>query len=207
MKSFSRVVVAFGLCVLASGCALASKSDVLDIRYFTPYAQKTRLSSASPAAAKEMPALRLGRVTSGTHLRTRMVHRTAAGEVTFDEQRRWTERPEVFVRQELERELFEERGFRRELTTGAPTLDVEVLAFEELKLRGGSAARVQLRMVLHDDEKVMSEETLTVDRPVGGRGAVEDLVTATSDALDASASAIADRITAKLAPPPAADSP
>lgn len=190
-------------------CALTSKSEALDVRWFTPEAGRAHLTGApaSPEAIPVRPALRLGRVTSGSHLREKMVRRTSAGEVEFDDAHRWTEKPEVFVRRELERELFEERGFRREIMSAAPVLDVEVLAFEELQIPNAPAARVSLRMVLQDGERVLDEETLTVDRVVGGRHRVEDVVAATSEALDGAAAAIADRIAARLAPPKAPDSP
>ncbi len=213
MKSLGWYAVMGALVLATPGCALTSKSDALEIRYFTPQSVKTRLSS-SPAPGmpttgegRPMPALRLGRVTAGSHLRDKMVRRSASGEVTFADERRWTEKPDAFVRRALERELFEDRGYGRELTGTAPTLDVEVLAFEEVKGPRGSVARVEVRVVLHDGEKVLAEETMTVDRPVGGSGAVEDVVTATAEALDATARGIADRVAGRLAPPRRSDTP
>lgn len=211
MKSLGWFVVVGAVVLGLPGCALTSKSDALEIRYFTPQSVKTRLSSAPALPAtgegQPMPALRLGHVTAGSHLRDKMVKRSASGEVTFADERRWTEKPDAFVRRALERELFEDRGYKRELTGGAPILDVEVLAFEEVKAPKGSVARVEVRVVLHDGEKVVAEETMTVDRPVGGSGAVEDVVTATAEALDATARGIADRVAGRLAPPKRNDSP
>jgi hypothetical protein len=119
------------------GCALTSKANVVDIRYFSPEQVKPRLTSADdpPALALAAPNasldLRLGRVSSGPNLRERIAFRNAAYELGYYESWRWTERPEAFVRRELGRKLFEEHGLHRVFAGTAPTLDVEVIAFDE----------------------------------------------------------------------------
>ena len=130
--------------------------------------------------------MRLGRVTSGSNLRERIAFRDDAFELGYYEDRRWTERPETFVRRELGRTLFEDRGFKRALSGDAPTLDVEVIAFDELKLATGHGVRVQLKVMLMGDHDMIAEETLTVDRPVaGGKNAkFEDVVVAMASALE-----------------------
>lgn len=196
-----RVLVAFTLALAGPGCALASKGEALDVRWYTPEgaSRVPRLTSAR-APATTAP-LRLGRVTSGSHLRERMLRRSSSGEVTFDERHRWTERPEVYVRRALERTLFEERGMRREIASGAPTLEVEVLAFEEVVTRDGRTARIAVRTTLHDGERVLLEETRSVSRPVSGADAPA-LVRATAEALDELASTVATSAASSLAPPP-----
>lgn len=189
-----------------TGCALTSKSEPLDVRYFTPEKVKTQLTSSAerPAAAEAMQ-IELGRITSGSHLRERMVFRDASWEVGYYDDRRWTERPESFVRREIGRTLFEERGFRRSIGAAtAATLEIELLAFEEVRAKPAHFARVQLRMILHDGRDVLHEETITVDKPLpNGESSTDAVVAATADALDAASAAVADRTQRVLASRPA----
>jgi cholesterol transport system auxiliary component len=222
-RSFA-VWLALSLLLAAGGsaCALTSKGEALTIRYFTPEHAPVRLTGAtvsrSPAAqgapsrqgASRGTPLRLGRITSGSDLRERIVHRESGAEVGFYDDRRWTERPQTYVRRALSRTLFEERGFDRVISGAAPTLDVEVLAFEELELPAGHVARIRLRVVLHDDTRALLEETLTVDRPAAGGGtaafasAMGDALVALSERV---ASDVAARVATATAAPPACAPP
>jgi ABC-type uncharacterized transport system auxiliary subunit len=186
----------------ATGCALTSKSELVAVRYFTPEHDKPRLTSAG-AGDRPSPALALGAVTSGSNLRERIAYRDGAHEIGYYEDQRWTERPETYVRRELGRTLFEERGFERTVEGGAPELDVEVLAFDELRLANGArAARVQLKLLLWRGQDVLVEETLTVDRPVAARQPrIEDFVAAMAAALDDAAEQVAQRVAQALAAP------
>ncbi|MBX3208891.1 MAG: membrane integrity-associated transporter subunit PqiC [Labilithrix sp.] len=182
------------LVAMLSGCALTSKGDALAVRWFDPETPRTRLTSAAEGAPAHGPqrAVELGRVTSGGNLRERIAYRDDAYEVGYYDDKRWTERPEVYVRRALSRAMFEDRGMRRALGGPAPVLEVEVLAFEEL--RGESrAARIQLRVVLHDDRDALLERTILVDRPVrAGAKGFEGLVEAMAEALDAAGEEVAN---------------
>jgi cholesterol transport system auxiliary component len=176
-----------------SGCALTSKADALSVRYFTPEQTKPRITSAPSdgAAPRNGIALELGRVSSGVHLRDKIAYRDAAFEVGYYEDKRWTERPEIFVRRELSRTLYEEHGLRRALAGQAPILEVEVVAFEEVRLPT-LAARIQLRIIVHDDRTTILEKTITVDRPLpAGSSGIDGLVQAMAQALDAAAEEVA----------------
>jgi len=185
-----------------SGCALTSKADVVNIRYFSPEVVRPRLTGADAAPAPTSPndavEVRLGRVSSGPNLRERIAYRDAAYELGYYEDWRWTERPETFVRRELGRSLFESHGFRRVLGGAAPTLEVEVIAFDDLRLSTGRAARVQLKVILFEDTGVVLEETITVDRPVAGdKPRIEEVVAAMAQALDAASEQVAVRVGAE----------
>ncbi len=200
---------AVGLCVATavfgtSACALTSKADLVEIRYFSPEQVRPHINRADATTEKAAPPpgsaangaieLRLGRVSSGSNLRERIAFRDAAYELGYYEDWRWTERPETFVRRELGRALFEEHGLQRVLSGSAPTLEVEVIAFDDLRLQTGRAARVQLKVILFEDRGVIYEETVTVDRPVAGsKPKIEDVVAAMASALEAAA----DEITVK----------
>ncbi|MBX3259319.1 MAG: membrane integrity-associated transporter subunit PqiC [Labilithrix sp.] len=183
-----------------AGCALTSKGDVLAVRWFDPETSRPRLTSAAAgAAAGAGRAVELGRVTSGPSLRERIAYRDDAYEVGYYDDKRWTERPEVYVRRALARALFEDRGMRRALGGPAPVLEVEVLAFEELRGRA-PAARIRLRVVLHDDRDALLERTFTVDRPVrAGAQGFEGIVEAMGRALDAAGEEIAGATARALA--------
>lgn len=171
--------------LLATGCALTSKATVVPIRYFTPEASTAAVSSAA-ARAPSTFELRLGRVTSGAHLRDRIAYRNADHELGYYEDRRWTERPEIYAQRGLARSLFEEGPFMRSvLSSSAPTLEVDVIAFEEVKLPSSHAARIKVRIVIADERAVLLEETLTAERPVTDTKEFEGVVDAMEQALDA----------------------
>lgn len=195
----------------SAGCALTSKADVVNIRYFSPEIVKPKLTAADASAggAATVPAapgrndaleVRLGRVSSGSNLRERIAFRDAAYELGYYEDSRWTERPETFVRRELGRTLYEEHGLRRVFGGAAATLDVEVIAFDDLRLSTGRAARVQLKVILSDLGGVVYEDTLTVDQPVtAAKPKIEDMVAAMAGALDAAAEQVTTKVEQALA--------
>ena len=183
--------------VLVSGCALTKKGTPVFVRYFTPEHPPAEGTTSSPATG---PEVRLGRVTSGSDLGERIVHGDGAYEVGFYDSRRWTEIPEKYVRSALERALFDEGGFRRSVGGNAPTLNVEVLSFMEVKNAQTHLARVALRGMLSTDHELFAE-TFAVDQPVDGIR-FEDVVAATSHALDSACQQIAIRVGAALAKPP-----
>ncbi len=181
----------------SSACALLSKANLVDIRYFSPERVEARVDNAAPMAASQQGdlRLRLGRVSSSSSLRERIAYRNAAYERGYYEELRWTDRPEIYVRRTLGRSLFEVHGMHRVLTGPAPTLETEVLAFDDMRLSTGRAVRIQLRVVLFDDASVIFENTVTVDRPVAGdKPTIEDVVAAMADALDTVADTVSLRV-------------
>jgi cholesterol transport system auxiliary component len=196
----AAIVVASLALIGSTACALTSKAEALTVRYYDPESvAPVRLTSAGAPTA---PQIEIGRVSSGVNLREKIAYRTTAFEVGFYDDRRWTERPEVYVRRALARTLFEEHGFTRALAGQAPTLDVEVVAFEELRggaRSAGDVARVRLRVVLHDDRDALLEKTITVDRPVARGGEhFEAFARAMAEAMDAATHAIAQDILGRL---------
>ena len=89
----------------------------------------------------------------------------------------------------------------------APTLEVEVIAFDDLRLQSGRAVRVELKVILHDDDGVMIEDTLTMERPVpGDKPQIEDVIGALAGALDVAVDQVALRVQKALAARGAASS-
>ena len=175
--------------VPVSGCALTEKGDALAIRWYTPEAAKATLTSATSGGpvADNAPQVELGRVYSGINLREKIAYRNNAFEEGFYEDKRWTERPDVYVRRELARALYEEHGFRRALAAQAPALEVEVVQFEEvIGPNGQHSARVVLKAVVHDEAQSLIEKTYSVERPVDANAkSFAGVVQAMSLALDA----------------------
>jgi cholesterol transport system auxiliary component len=190
----ATLLLVIGLVAL-SGCALLGKNDPHVPRYFTPE------YDGDPPTARQRAdlQLRLGRVEGWSHLRERMAVRNSARELFYDEDRRWTERPEIYLRRALSRALFEERGMVESLSGRAVTLDVELIAFEEMEQP--HQGHMQALLVLRDDRIGLLEETITVDEPVAKTseaGQARAVVDALSQALQAGVTRIADRVVGKL---------
>lgn len=204
----NRFLLAVLACALfgGSGCALTSKAAVVQTRYFSPETGPARVtaseasdtsdtSSPSAPAPAEAIAVRLGRVYSGQNLRERIVYRDHAYERGYYEDERWTEWPEAYVRRALGRAFYESHRFKRAIGGTAPTVEVEVIAFDDLRLHSGRAARVELQLIVFEGSEVLGEDTVTVDSPVAvGQPGIENVVAAMSNALDRAVEQIAARV-------------
>lgn len=199
-SSRARAALTLGSSLLGAmtlSCALTSKADPLSPRFFTPTSASGAGGPArEPSSVRE---LRLGRVDSAAHLEERIAYRVSDTELGYYEDRRWTEPPEQYLRRALEGELFEKRRLRRMVSGSAPTLDVELVSFEELR-HGTPRARLGLRFSLRDEQGALLERALVVERPLGetqGDGGSE-LAAAMARALDQAVSDVADQIIQKL---------
>jgi cholesterol transport system auxiliary component len=132
------------------------------------------------------------------NLETRIAFGDGAYQGGYYERRRWTERPELYVRRALERTICQEQGFRcNPDDADAPTLDIEVLKFQELKAAGSHQGVVALRIVL-STKKVLVDDTVQVVVPVHG-DRFDDVVAAIAVALDAASGDVARRVRTALA--------
>jgi cholesterol transport system auxiliary component len=171
-------------------------------RYFSPETGATATRHATVhAGGPEAQRLRLGNVSGASQLRERMVFRDSAYELAYYPDRRWTERPEAYLRRALARSLFEEHGLARVGSGYAPTLDAELVAFEEVR-SPERRARVQVIMTLDDDRAGSEEVTISVERPIRAASAGDDaaaVVEALSLALEACVAQIAARVVHSVA--------
>ncbi|MEE8469631.1 MAG: ABC-type transport auxiliary lipoprotein family protein [Planctomycetota bacterium] len=157
-------VVLLALASLPACLSGLGPGDPQPIRYFSAAAP----GGSIPARMQNAPVLRLRRVTSGSHLRERMVWRVSDVEYGFYENSRWTEMPVAWLEQALARELFEVRGLRRTELSSAPTLDVHLAAFEEVLYPAHQArVAVVVRLVGASGENLL-ERTLERTEPVDG---------------------------------------
>ncbi|MCK9462462.1 MAG: PqiC family protein [Proteobacteria bacterium] len=180
---------------LPSCGALSAAKAPGDARFFS----MERAPSQAVAAPAEVPGgtgdplkLRLGRVTGAPHLEERVVYRDSAHEIGYYREVRWSEPPELFLKRQLARVLFEDRGIRHVMGGAERTLLVKLTALDEI-LAPQHLARAQVVVKLHDEHVVLWEKTLTVDRPVAVRSD-GDLAIATIEALGEAMQAIVDRI-------------
>jgi cholesterol transport system auxiliary component len=202
----TAAALALALLLPLPGCALTSKADPLPIRYFTPTWQEAA-RAAGPASA-EGPRLRLGRVSSSSHLRSRIVYRPSAVEVAMYEDRRWTEKPEEYVRRALAQALFEKRAMVQAVSGVGPELEVELLAFDEVHKQSGRAARVTLHYAVQDGRTVLESESMTVEVDVRGDPAdPENMAASMGTALHRISEQIASRVASRLKAGGAGDAP
>jgi cholesterol transport system auxiliary component len=187
-----------------AGCALLSKSERMTPRYFSPSSELARAGSPknAPRAALE---LRLGAIDSAAHLEERIAYRLSDSELGYYDDRRWTEPPEEYLRRALGHELFETRGLSRVVAGAAPTLDVELVSFEQIR-HGTPRARVALRFSLRDDRRALLERALVVEQSLSGEAAESDaepLALALSSALSQAVTQLADLTVERLEAAPA----
>jgi uncharacterized lipoprotein YmbA len=178
------------------GCALTSKGAALAPRYFSP---ELRQEGPPRAKAKGGIELRLGRIQAAAHLEQRLAYRSNESELGYYDSWRWTEPPEAYLVRALSQQLFEQRGFVHVVSGAAPTLDVELSSFEEV--RSGARARVELRLSLRDERLSLLERTLRVERAIAP-GTPEDaplrLTRALSAALEEAVGKVAALVTSEL---------
>lgn len=197
MKRVRLVVLAclaFGL----GGCALFSKGEVKTRRYFSPDLPAATLVDAPAGSALE---LRLGRVTASAYIAERIMFRESDHEVGFYDDRLWTEKPEAYLRRALSRVLFEEQGLRRVVRGAAPTLEVELISFEEV-MAPVHLGRVKLAFSLSDERIVSIQQTLSVERPIAASTPVAEpsaVAQAMGEALREAVYGISGRVVSDLA--------
>ena len=75
-----------------------------------------------------------------------------------------------------------------------------MIAFDDLRLKTGRAARVELNAILYEGNGVIFEETLTIGRLVRGeKPKIEDVIAATATALHVAADQVSLRLQKALA--------
>ncbi len=188
-------VVAIAGTVGSAGCALLSRGASVDVRWYTPELTRGHAGSAELQGGCE---LHLGRVAAGADLGLRIAYGDGLYQVGYYEGLRWTERPEQYVRRALGRGLFEEGPFHRSMFGAAPTLDVEVVEFQEVRAPATHAARVSLRFALSSD-RVLVERTVVVSEPFPGEP-FDAFVAAMSVALETAVNEVVRDVGVACAP-------
>jgi ABC-type uncharacterized transport system auxiliary subunit len=76
----------------------------------------------------------------------------------------------------------------------APTLDVDVISFEEIKTKTKHAVRIELGLRLSNDHAVLFEGQRTVEKPVSGGKKFEAVAAAMASALDEATEQVAQAV-------------
>lgn len=190
------LALGIGLVLALGGCALTSKSAPVRPRYLTPVLARSGEQPTRGAGRQ----LRLYRIRSAAHLKQKIVVQRSPYEVGFYEERRWVEQPDELVARAISRALFEERGLRRVVTGTAPTLELDLVHFEEVR---GADRRVRIgfTVLLYDDGVSLLEETMVVEKVVGESEELdewEQFAKVAGEALREVVDRAADRIVARL---------
>jgi cholesterol transport system auxiliary component len=203
--SRARHLVTYVLVLGSCSCALTGKADALYPRFFSPEIDVA--AAAAPARVGPPLALRLGRVEAVSYVEERFAYRVEPSELSYYEDRRWTEPPERYLRRALERELYQQRGIVRTVSGPGATLDVELTAFEELR-SAPRRVRLVLNFSLHDDRQSQLERRVVVERPLPtttGNASAQDVTGALALALSAAVLDVSDQVTRELHAPAAAE--
>lgn len=199
MRSLCLAVGAWTL----AGCALTDKAPPVEIRYFSPEHYDVSTSVETVQDALDIPdplCLRLGKVTSSAHLRSRIAYRTSGYELGTYDTLRWTENPEEFVRRAIERSLFEQGSLSRVDTPSAPTLDVELVLFDELRSGKERAGQIAIRYSLWANRRVLAAGVISLEKPATATD-ITGVVSALSLALQEASDRLAEAVTQQLSLP------
>jgi cholesterol transport system auxiliary component len=180
--------------LLLCGCALFTRSPPLDIRRFSPERPRPPVEQRPEP---KVATLKLGQVTANAELGRRILRRTSEVELDRYDELWWTETPDAFVRRSLSRALFDERPLQEGVSGPGPSLEVEVLAFEE---SAPGVGRVQLRYRLIDNRAVLDRGEVVRERQASGKDFSATAV-AIGEAMDSATAEIADAVLHALAPP------
>ncbi len=184
----------FSIGLLAlSACALTSKAEPRELRFFAP-----ELAEVTPAVGEPCARVRLDRVTAGSELRLAIERRVSNVELEPYETLRWIEAPDAYARRAVARALFA-RPLAEAITGPSLVLDIDVTAFEELAHAGHHAGVVALHYELRDDREVIARGDVRDERPAAD-ASIEAVVRAIGEALIASGDDLAGRIVAAACP-------
>jgi cholesterol transport system auxiliary component len=185
----------------SASCALTGKADALYPRFFSPEIDVA--AAEAPTRVGPPLSLRLGQVEAVSYVEERFAYRVEPSELSYYEDRRWTEPPERYLRRALERELFQRRGVVRTVSGPGATLDVELTAFEELR-SAPRRVRLVLSFSLHDDRQSQLERRVMVERPLPASAAnasAQEVTAALALALSAAVLDVSDQVTRELRAP------
>lgn len=181
--------------VFLSGCLF---HDTPPTRYYAPL---SGLASNDDPRVDPPPAaqpVRLRRVRAASYLTEQIVWRSSDVESGLYEQRRWTEFPSRYLERAMVTALNRTPGIRRvESDPHVPTLDVELLSFEEV-LAPAHEADVEVAAVLRaPNHEVVFDRVFSARRPISdptGAGAARAIGAALDDVVQQVAAQVAAQV-------------
>ncbi len=198
----TRALLAFAATFALPGCGLLSSAPPVEVRWFSPESLETpaRRVPADPGTGK----LALGRVTSSALLRNHIVFRRSSVELGTYDDLEWSDYPEAYVRHALLHALYETNRFAEASGPGVPTLDVDVIGFEEVRRGASRSGRVQMAYELRDGDTLLSSGVITAERAAAAGTDIGNVVHAIASALVDATTRLADAAHDTLATPPSA---
>jgi uncharacterized lipoprotein YmbA len=184
---------------VSSGCALLGKGKPLAVRYFDLDANE----AYHPNARAQSARLRLGSVSAVRAIDRRFASREGAHELSYHEAWRFTDQPEKFLARDLGHNLFERAGVTRVVSGLAPTLEVQLTAFEQRP--DAHKVHVAALAVMHDDRVQLWQREFEGELPIGEGESAEAIAEALSKALAQVAARVTEETLAALAEQPAAE--
>jgi len=182
----------------ALGCSLLSSSPPVNVRWFSP--ESFDGAAVRPAANPGAARLALGHVTSSALLRNHIVYRRSNVELGTYDDLEWSDYPEEYVRRALIHALFETNRFAEASGPGVPTLDVDLIGFEEVRRGASRSGRVQMGYELRDGDTLLSSGMVTTERPAAAGTDIGHVVRAIASALDEATTQLAETAHVSLAP-------
>src|SRR5262245_61667116 len=182
------------LAVVLAGCLFR---DPTESRFFRPEAATLHGGDVEPRSESSV-AIRLRPVRGTPFLRERIVWRQSEVEYGFYEERRWSELPASYVQRALETALRQTPGLRLTDDLRAPTLQVDLVAFEEV-LTPMHVAAVSLQVSLRDRDRRLLDRIFTAESPIASDAPSETAI-AMGRALDDVVVRVATAVHAALRP-------
>lgn len=149
--------------VVFAGCVFR---DPPPPRYFAPPSALTAADDPPATPARPTITVRLRRLHAANYLGQQITWRVSDVERGLYEQRRWTEFPSRYVERAMVQALDRTPGVRRVESGHVPTLDLDLIAFDEI-LAPAHEADVEVVAALRDpDQAAVFDRAFTARRSI-----------------------------------------
>lgn len=186
------------LALVLSSCVF---HDAPAPRYYSPPTELGAVEDPPATHAVAGRVVRLRRVRGAAYLGEQIVWRTSDVERGLYEQRRWTEFPSRYLERSMARAL-DRSGVRRVAGGRVPTLDLELVSFDEV-LAPTHEADVEVLVLLRgSDQETIFDRSFSARRPITG-AEPSAVARAMGAALDDVVAQIAAQVAAQVPVPPA----
>lgn len=177
--------------VVVSGCVF---HDAPPPRYFAPPSALTAADDPPAAPARPTITVRLRRLRAANYLGEQIAWRVSDVERGLYEQRRWTEFPSRYVERAMVQALDRTPGVRRVESGHVATLDLELIAFDEI-LAPAHEADVEVVASLRDPD-----QAAVFERAFSARQSIPDAdPAAAARAMGAALDGVVQQIAAQVA--------
>jgi ABC-type uncharacterized transport system auxiliary subunit len=181
------------LAVLVSLCGGCLFHDAPPPRYYAPPSALERADDPAPVPSRSARPLRVRHVHAAAYLTEQIVWRTSDVEYGLYEQRRWTDFPSRYLQRTLVQALDRTADVRRVATGAVPTLDVELVAFDEVLTPTHEAAVAAVATLRAADQAAIFDRTFAARRPIP-----DDTPSAVARAMGAALDEVVEQIASEV---------